>query len=482
MSDSYKKIRVFLSSPNDVPKEREAVAEIIDLLNRTIAGKRGLILELLRWEIAVPSPGLPQDVINAQLQEYDIFIGIMWKRFGTPTQKAGSGTEEEFDRAYQAWLQTQFSPHILFYFCERPVPFPATTDEVEQLKKVVAFKKRVMSIALCATYYGRGKFKWLVQEHLMRILLQWPDASPTLADNYPDLSSSNTEFNNNASSLNEKIDRLKWIVYAPVDFDPDNGIYPSEESLKEDLSVLASSPFSGIVTFGSEKSLSLIPQLAKEVGIKGLIMGIFDPRNPEELQSAISSCQDVDGYCVGHRGVNTLYDLNELGQVMEGIRKVTKRPVSTSEALIDYTANPEIIEWVDWFFPDVHYYWHEGAKPEDVLDDLMNKIGGAQELFKNRKGRRVCLKMISYPSSGGHGLTEAEQAHFFRLLLRRFGNDITIPKYIRCCFFAAFDNKWKTMDRGWSQAELSTGMYTLERSPKPVIQSISNPWRETNEP
>ena len=39
----------------------------------------------------------PQQIINSQVSdEYDIFIGILWTRFGTPTERAGSGTEEEF--------------------------------------------------------------------------------------------------------------------------------------------------------------------------------------------------------------------------------------------------------------------------------------------------------------------------------------------------------------------------------------------------
>ena len=48
----------------------------------------------------IPTLGLgidAQDVINRQLGEYDIFLGIMNTRFGSPTHRADSGTEEEFD-------------------------------------------------------------------------------------------------------------------------------------------------------------------------------------------------------------------------------------------------------------------------------------------------------------------------------------------------------------------------------------------------
>ncbi|MYD31374.1 MAG: DUF4062 domain-containing protein, partial [Nitrospira sp. SB0661_bin_20] len=63
-------------------------------------------MDVVRWETRT-TPGFgkdPQDVINKQISDaYDIFIGIMWTRFGTPTPRAGSGTEEEFLRAYDRY-------------------------------------------------------------------------------------------------------------------------------------------------------------------------------------------------------------------------------------------------------------------------------------------------------------------------------------------------------------------------------------------
>ena len=60
-------------------------------------------LEAVRWESHC-NPGVGsnvQSVINEQIGPTDIYVGIMWKRFGTPTGRAGSGTEEEFKAAYR---------------------------------------------------------------------------------------------------------------------------------------------------------------------------------------------------------------------------------------------------------------------------------------------------------------------------------------------------------------------------------------------
>src|SRR6185503_17165509 len=97
-------VRVFVASPSDVSAERNALSSIVQEINQTVAAiapEKGIRLELVRWEThASPAAGRPQGVINDQIGEYDIFVGIMWRRFGTPTAEAGSGTEEEFNRAY----------------------------------------------------------------------------------------------------------------------------------------------------------------------------------------------------------------------------------------------------------------------------------------------------------------------------------------------------------------------------------------------
>jgi hypothetical protein len=96
------RVRVFIGSPGDVPEERDIVSVVVDELRRTVAPIIPLELETVRWEThSWPDVGEDaQDVINREIGHYDVFVGIMWKRFGTPTKRAGSGTSEEFNRAY----------------------------------------------------------------------------------------------------------------------------------------------------------------------------------------------------------------------------------------------------------------------------------------------------------------------------------------------------------------------------------------------
>ncbi len=110
------KIRLFLSSPGDVAAERDRVRSVVARLNRQWEDVYDIDMEIIDWRTHVaPNAGRPQEVINEQIGEYDIFLGMMWKRFGTPTGVADSGTEEEFNIAFKNWEKFK-RPRILFYF------------------------------------------------------------------------------------------------------------------------------------------------------------------------------------------------------------------------------------------------------------------------------------------------------------------------------------------------------------------------------
>lgn len=116
---------VFVASPSDVKEERESLQEVINEINLTTAKNLGIKLELVRWEThTYPNFGVdPQDVINNQIpDDYDIFIGIMWSKFGTPTSREDSGTKEEFMKAYERWARgNQQEMILMFYFKNAPI-------------------------------------------------------------------------------------------------------------------------------------------------------------------------------------------------------------------------------------------------------------------------------------------------------------------------------------------------------------------------
>ncbi len=134
-------LKIFVSSPVDVSEERKVLESVVRELNKTWSESFGIVLDLIRWETdAYPGFGeYPQAVVSKQIcEDYDIFVGIMWKHFGTPTDKARSGTEEEFQDAFKKFKQNERKIRIMFYFCQKPIP-PKDIN-TEQLKLINDFK------------------------------------------------------------------------------------------------------------------------------------------------------------------------------------------------------------------------------------------------------------------------------------------------------------------------------------------------------
>lgn len=182
MSREQTLLRILVASPSDVEEERKALEDVINEFNLTWADSHKVWLELVKWETHT-RPGFgadAQDVINKQIgDQYDIFLGIMWGRFGSPTSRAESGTEEEFERAYSRLETSPENIQIMFYFKDAGIP-PSKIDPT-QLAKVQEFQQKI------ATKYGglyhsfgdTEEFRTKTRIHLSQLVSDWKKALPT---------------------------------------------------------------------------------------------------------------------------------------------------------------------------------------------------------------------------------------------------------------------------------------------------------------
>jgi hypothetical protein len=168
-------LNVFISSPSDVVEDRDTVEEIIEEVTKTLSAKVGVRLVPLRWETGItPDIGTdPQNVINAAVSNnYDVFLGIMGSRFGEPTPRFGSGTEEEFTQAYEKHIREPNSLRVLFYF--KDTPQQLSKIDPKQLLAVQEFKKSLTEKGvLFSSYTSREEFQKLLRLHLNEIVLTW---------------------------------------------------------------------------------------------------------------------------------------------------------------------------------------------------------------------------------------------------------------------------------------------------------------------
>jgi len=168
-------IRVFISSPSELRPERLTVAETCRILTLTLPAR----VEALMWEgggisnpeVASFPPEItgrgPQAVIDHHLWErlggYDVYVGIVWRRMGTPTPPWRSGTEAEFRYAFDRRRTTGRPANILFYSKATTARRPAHPD-------VVNFVGELRGLGVLTRFRGQSAFRRHIFDHLVAIV------------------------------------------------------------------------------------------------------------------------------------------------------------------------------------------------------------------------------------------------------------------------------------------------------------------------
>jgi hypothetical protein len=143
MAETRKLVRVFIASPSDLRDERVIAKSVVDEFNNIWADTLGYQVELVGWEDAVSVFGRPQSVINKDLERCELFVGLLWKRWGTPPDNLGnysSGFEEEFVLSVERRKKIG-KPEISLFF--KDILPDLLIDPGQDLKKVLKFKDDV---------------------------------------------------------------------------------------------------------------------------------------------------------------------------------------------------------------------------------------------------------------------------------------------------------------------------------------------------
>jgi len=138
-------IIVFLAYISDVEPEVNEARAIVESINRGHE-RLGIQLDLRTWEDVPEEFGNPQEKINRTLvKECDVFVGLIWKKWGTPTGQSNCGFKEEFEIAEKRYNETQ-QPTILLYaktvnedeIINKQKGFLISFDTTDQWKEIIS--------------------------------------------------------------------------------------------------------------------------------------------------------------------------------------------------------------------------------------------------------------------------------------------------------------------------------------------------------
>lgn len=194
-------LSVFVASPSDLSAERKALRGVIERFNKINGRRIGWQIELLGWEDTLASFSRPQALINKDVENCDLFIGMLWKRWGTDSGDYSSGFEEEFTIARNRRLNSD-RPEIWMLF--KRVEDELHKDPGEQLKKTLDFKTKLTESKelLFKEFENEDHFINLVFDDLMAYVLD------IYTNGLQSIGTSETESSTVKTTKNERVEPL----------------------------------------------------------------------------------------------------------------------------------------------------------------------------------------------------------------------------------------------------------------------------------
>lgn len=154
MNYTFRRYNVFISSPNDVERERNIADQVISTIDTVCKEVFEISLEVKRWEKFPPvSTHVPeqkiQDRIDIQVKNSHFFVLILNKRYGTiEPGHTISNTEREINTILSQ-VEKNRAIKILSYFKKNPL----NNDIGEQEKKVNDLKDKLSQLGILHKEY-----------------------------------------------------------------------------------------------------------------------------------------------------------------------------------------------------------------------------------------------------------------------------------------------------------------------------------------
>lgn len=267
--------------------------------------------------------------------------------------------------------------------------------------------------------------------------------------------------------------KLMSLSFSPFrdGFSPLEEVFPREEHLDEDMSLLAEKTH-GVRTYSSLGGLQPTPKIARKYGIsmiQGCWLGYGYLDNKKEVEALIASANAnpdvVKRVIVGNEVLlRGDMDVNRLIGYIREVKRAVKQPVSYADVWSMYMKYPELIKEVDFITIHILPYWEdEPISVEHATEHLEKIVKQVEDEARGiAPGKPILIGESGWPSAGrqrGHAIPSVvNEAKFIRGMIQvanRHEFDYNIVE--------AFNQPWKSNLEGVVGA--NWGLFSDDRKP-----------------
>ncbi len=285
------------------------------------------------------------------------------------------------------------------------------------------------------------------------------------------------------SRLQAAMEKGRFVAYQPTELKVWNGnpVQASEVSIREDLKALRPW-FDGVITYGAHSGAELIPGIAKELGYRAVVMGIWNPDDDREVRNALAVWEKYPDIVLGVSLGNEMV-LSRRGSWSGYARAIgkfrdraPKLPLAVTEPFATFLDDPgakPVLAKLDFMAVNIHPIfepWFKDVPPFNWADFV---VQAGRRLAAEAFCGPILVKETGVPTAPAEeGFTPERQRDFYVELARQ----LPPSRYLAFAYFSAFDAPWRVYDEsavaGTHPEEAHWGLFTETREPKPVMQAV----------
>jgi len=275
----------------------------------------------------------------------------------------------------------------------------------------------------------------------------------------------------------------RFVTYEPTSLQVADGrVHDADPaSIRTDLEVLRPH-FDALITYDAVHGAQAIPAIAAALRFRALVIGVWDPADPRQLDAALAAARDypqlVVGLSLGNESI--LARRSSFAQMAAAIAAVRARApqlaLSSTEPFHLYE-KPEaapLLGVMDFLLVNVHPVFQPWFRQATDATSAQFVVNVAADLAQRFCGP-ILVKETGVPTApASAGYSPERQAAFYAELQRRMPGTSAHA----FAYFSAFDAPWRAHDAGpvagavAGPEEAHWGLYDDTRRPKPAALAL----------